>query len=331
MFQTFLKIVLFVLFIIGFFVYIGDAITRISGVKERGDSVVGINPEAGEAIFWGKGKCGTCHSIGSRGSAIRCPNLGESGVGSPVGVRAVERAQERTQQTGKNYTATDYLVEAVTEPSAHVVAGFKNEMPIVYQPPISLTPDELTAVISYLQGLGGTIDIAAITIPDKVKAAAKAPHAPKVWKPYMEGDPVMGAELFFNLESHAGCVKCHTAKDPGGDIRGGTVGPELVHVAGTRTSQFIIESIIDPSAVIASGYEPMLVVTKDGQYITGVLKKDDATGVTLIDNDGKTIVIPVSEIAQKAPQMVSIMPGNFAEVLSIKDMHDILAYIMTLQ
>jgi putative heme-binding domain-containing protein len=329
--QTFLKVVLFVLCIVGFFVYIGDAVTRISGVKKRGESAVGVGPEAGEVIFWGKGKCGTCHSIGNQGSAIRCPNLGESPIGPIIGVRAIERVQERTRQTGKRYTATDYLVETVTEPSAYVVTGFKDEMPIVYQPPISLTPDEMVAVISYLQSLGGTVDVAAITIPDKVKAAAKAPRVAEVWRPYMEGDPAIGAELFFNLESNAGCVKCHTAKDSEGNIRGGTVGPGLVHVAGTRTPQFIIESIINPSAVIAGGYEPMLVITKDGQYITGILKRDNPTGVTLVDNEGKTIMVPTSEIGQKAPQTVSIMPGNFAEILTTKDLHDILAYLMTLQ
>lgn len=331
MLHTFLKVVLFVLCLVGFFVYIGDAITGISGVKGMGGSAVGVSPEAGEVIFWGKGKCGTCHSIGGQGSAIRCPNLGGSTAGPVTGVRAIERAQERTQQTGKVYTATDYLVEAVTEPSAYVVAGFKDEMPIVYQPPISLTPDELTAVISYLQSLGGTVDVAAITMPDKVKVAVKAPRATEAWRPYMNGDPVIGAELFFNLESSAGCVKCHTAKDPAGNIRGGTVGPELVHVAGTRTPQFIVESIVNPSAVIAGGYEPMLVITKDGRYMTGILKKDDPAGVTLVDNEGNTITIPVGEIDQKVPQTVSIMPGNFAEILSVKEMHDILAYLMTLQ
>src|SRR3972149_7951434 len=68
------RTVLFVLIILGAFVYIGALITDISGGTATAVAAAGVNPEAGEAIYWGKGKCSTCHSLGDQGSAVRGPN-----------------------------------------------------------------------------------------------------------------------------------------------------------------------------------------------------------------------------------------------------------------
>jgi len=31
------------------------------------------------------------------------------------------------------------------------------------------------------------------------------------------------------------------------------------------------------------------------------------------------------------PQKISLMPGNFGEILTVKDFHDLLAYLVTLK
>lgn len=328
--KTFIKVALFVLTIIAAFIYVSDLLTKISGAGGKSGAVAGVSPEAGEAIFWGKGKCGTCHSIGSRGSAIRCPNLGDSDKGPIIGIRAEERAKETSQKRGIQLTATDYLIESLAEPSAYLVEGFKNEMPYVYKPPISLSADEIRAVISYLQSLGGAVDIGLIKLPVKILQASREKSEP--FKPYISGNPAVGEELFFDPESNAGCAKCHTAIDSKGVESGGDVGPVLSAVAGTRTPQFILESILDPSKEIASGFEQVLIVTKDGRMIDGIPKKEEATAITLARREGDNIVevvIPKSEIDEKLPQEVSAMPGNFAEILMVQELHDILAFVLT--
>ncbi len=147
------KIGLFVLLLVAAFVWVGKAVTDLSGVQRGvGMQLTGGSSEVGRQIFWGKGKCSTCHSIGTQGSAIRCPNLGVAGdkFPLPIGKRAAQRAAERSKQLGLPFTATDYLVECVTRPSAYIVPGYKNEMPVVWKPPIALNPDELRSVILYL-------------------------------------------------------------------------------------------------------------------------------------------------------------------------------------
>jgi len=327
--RPFLGVVVFTVAVVLAIVAVGELITRVSGEGGRRAAAVitagNITPEAGESVFWGKGKCSTCHAVGSRGNAIRGPNQGPSGpLGMPIGARAEERARERAKATGKPYTATDYLVESLLDPGAYVVQGFKNEMPDPMRPPIRLSADEVRAVLVYLQSLGGTADLAAVKLP--AGAEAKAAAAAEEWSPYIAGDVKKGEKLFFDADSNAACGKCHKVGERGGDV-----GPELTTVAGTREPKFIIEAVLEPSKVIASGYEAVLIITKAEQYVTGIVKREDATTVEVADSQGKVQRVAKSDIKQRAPQTTSLMPGNFKEILTVEEFHDVLAFVLSLK
>lgn len=329
--SPFLRVALFTVGLVLVFVWIGEVITQLSGEGVRQTSATltagNITPEAGEAIFWGKGKCSTCHAVGSRGNTIRGPNQGQTGpLGTAIGARAEERARERAKATGKPYTPTDYLVESLLDPGAYVVQGYKNEMPNPMRPPIKLGSGEVKAVVAYLQSLGGTVDVATIKLPAGLEAAARASAGVDEWRPYIPGDPKKGEELFFNPESNAACAKCHRVKEKGDEV-----GPELTQLAGTRDVRFIIESILEPSKEIASGYEPILVITKEGQYLTGIIKREDANAIEIVDNHGQVHKVPKDRIQQKAPQKTSLMPENFREILTVEELHHLLAFLLTLK
>jgi putative heme-binding domain-containing protein len=331
--KSFVRASIFTVTIILAYIYIAGVITEISGGSKSGATVAGISPEAGESLFWGKGKCHTCHSIGEQGSAIRAPNLGVHGdqFPLPMGLRAEERAKEMSQKTGKTITPADYLIESHLDPGAFVVEGYKNEMPDVWKPPIALKPDEILAIDLYLQSQGGTPDPAALSGSPyfaelKKRAQSAAQAAPVAFKPYIPGDPEKGRAIFFDAKGKAACVKCHIV---GG--KGGTVGPDLTNVAGTRELPYIIESILDPSAVLVSGFEPYLIVTNDDEYITGIKKAEDDQSITLMMDDGKLLKLDKGDIQNLAPQKTSVMPGNFREILSIEEFHDLFAYLETLK
>lgn len=63
------------------------------------------------------------------------------------------------------------------------------------------------------------------------------------------GDPRRGEDLFFNSPV-AACASCHTV---GG--KGGAIGPILDGIAVRGTKEYILESLMDPNAKLAKGFE----------------------------------------------------------------------------
>ena len=163
------------------------------------------------------------------------------------------------------------------------------------------------------------------SLPKKILDAVASAADAVPFEPYFEGDAEYGEEIFWDPESIAPCAKCHTVDDKGGDV-----GPNLTNIAATQTAQYILESILDPSAVIVGGFETVLIVTKDGRYIDGIDKGDDGEFHSVFNAEGETVKIPLSEIEEVAPQTTSMMPGNFRELMTMDDFHNILAYVLTL-
>jgi putative heme-binding domain-containing protein len=313
---------LFVLVMLGLFVYMGALVTRISGGEFQVAAAEGISVEAGEAIYWGKGKCSTCHSLGDRGSAVRGPNHADV-CAKARDLRVAERQAEGASQI---QTATDYLVESLAEPDANIVEGFSAAMPKVYLPPISLTAQEVSAVIVYLQAQGCAPDPAAIELPAAIlNAAAAQVEAGAPFSLVVVGDPAAGRALFSDSAGPAGCVQCHTVAG-----EGGSVGPELTEVAGTQSLAYIFESIMNPSAAIAAGgYEPIQLQLTDGSVLSGVIEAEDDASITLVDKEATQAVVQKSDIQRERryPDIPSLMPGNFGELLTVKQVADLIAFL----
>ena len=68
-----LKVFAFLLILVALFMWVGNAITKMTGGEKIASSAVTISPEGGETIFWGKGRCFTCHSIGDKGERCQMP------------------------------------------------------------------------------------------------------------------------------------------------------------------------------------------------------------------------------------------------------------------
>lgn len=150
---------------------------------------------------------------------------------------------------------------------------------------------------------------------------------PEDWKQYLsaKGDPKRGEKKFNNPEGVANCAKCHLVKG-----QGEAVGPDLSFVGTSRTREFLLGSILDPSAVITSGYKTIMILTKDRKFITGIKKNEDESGFDIVDKEGKNLHIPRDRVKKFKTQKISTMPGNFKDLLKVQEVADILAYLGTL-
>lgn len=67
------------------------------------------------------------------------------------------------------------------------------------------------------------------------------------------GDAKRGEELFYNSPT-AACGSCHTVKGKGGDV-----GPILDGIAARSDRNYIVESLMDPNAKLAKGFENLAI------------------------------------------------------------------------
>jgi putative heme-binding domain-containing protein len=312
------KVFIFMLIVLGAFLWVGYEITRLTGGERKAAVAVEVSPEGGEAIYWGKGRCFTCHSVGDRGSAVRGPNHGQFGekFAEPMGARAEARAKVRSEKTGDAFTAVDYLVESLADPGAYVVEGYKNEMAVVYAPPISLGLDEIKAVIAYLLSLGGELDIESINEPsevaqgfyNRIQAASAAGG----------GDPGAGEVVYED-----NCLECHALGEADGEMAS-----NLSNI-GNKGLKFISESILQPSKSITPGFETYVVIETDGRKTTGLKSRDEAEEIDITKANGEVVTIAKSDIKKITQDpTTSVMPDDLSEAMTVKDYQDLRSYLL---
>src|SRR5262249_20154613 len=116
------------------------------------------------------------------------------------------------------------------------------------------------------------------------------------------------------------CANCHTLFDAGGKI-----GPDLT---GSQRSNldYVLSNIIDPSAVVAKDYQVTLIETKDGRVLNGIIKQENAAGVTL-QTATETLVIPKGDIDTREIKPISLMPDGLLNNMNAEEVRDLIAYL----
>jgi putative heme-binding domain-containing protein len=191
-----------------------------------------------------------------------------------------------------------------------------------------LTDEEIWKVISYVRM--EQAKAAGVTLAAGVKST-------KDFVAYLEGDTQAGEALFFSED--IACGKCHTVRGKGSYGKGSETGPDLTYIARTRSPHFIMESILNSRAYIAPEFETITLITKAGKEITGRKRKildrdgnEDPEAVQVLDSSGKLWTTYFKKDLEKVfTPKTSIMPENFAQILTVKQLHDLFAYLMTLK
>lgn len=133
------------------------------------------------------------------------------------------------------------------------------------------------------------------------------------------GDVGRGREIYFGAK--AGCSSCHTI-----GLEGGHVGPDLTSIGAIRSSHDLLEAIVLPSESFVPGHEVYRVETAQESY-SGVLGKSTPDAVRLITGPGDEVRIPRKDILKMGHAPVSLMPEGFDEILSVKELTDLMAYL----
>lgn len=144
-------------------------------------------------------------------------------------------------------------------------------------------------------------------------------------EPLMDkGQAAMGKGVFFGKK--AICSACHAVQGIGGQI-----GPDLSKIGGIRTGRDLLEAIVFPSASIVRGYEPFSVTTKDGRLHAGLIRRETADAIFLVNADRAEVRISRKAIETVEPGRVSLMPQGIDAQLTPQELADLIAYMRSLK
>ncbi|MBY0504732.1 MAG: c-type cytochrome [Bryobacteraceae bacterium] len=183
--------------------------------------------------------------------------------------------------------------------------------------------DDATLFNSVKNGLPGT-DMPPTKLPDEqvwqLIAFLRALNAP-AYEVIVSGNEAAGREIFLGK---GGCMKCHAVSG-----QGGSLGPDLTNLGGSRPLNQIREAVLEPNKRLAEGYQPAVLHLKSGKTLTGVLRDYTNYTFTLVDNAGSLYLLRDSEVADRQITQKSPMP-SYQDKLTKQEQQDLIKYLSRL-
>ncbi|MGI9205326.1 MAG: PVC-type heme-binding CxxCH protein [Woeseiaceae bacterium] len=133
------------------------------------------------------------------------------------------------------------------------------------------------------------------------------------------GNAGHGKEIF-----NQNCSGCHRLHG-----EGGTIGPDLTEI-NRADIDYLLENIITPSAVVADEYKMSMVVTDDGQVVSGMVSDENVRDIELRSANSEDVIsTPKSQVTDVETTELSMMPEGLLDHLSNKEVTDLIRYLQS--
>lgn len=121
------------------------------------------------------------------------------------------------------------------------------------------------------------------------------------------------------------CLACHTI-----DGEGGAVGPDMSGAGARFSREYLLRSILQPSATISDQYANTVLTLDDGRQVIGRVVEEDEKRVTIADNPFDLTsreVFGLGKISDRKQSAISPMPAGTINGMNAGEIADLLAYI----
>ena len=171
---------------------------------------------------------------------------------------------------------------------------------------VGMTDDEIWQVITYIRSV-------------QKKAGAEP-----------GGNAEHGRELFFGSGA---CSTCHMVQG-----KGGRLGPDLTGTGSARSTEYLVESVRNPSRRLAQGlieamkefseeYATVTVVDGNGQKFQGTILNEDNFTLQMIDTRDQLHLLEKDKLKSLEKSRESLMPAYDEKMLPEKDLRDLIAFL----
>jgi putative heme-binding domain-containing protein len=174
--------------------------------------------------------------------------------------------------------------------------------------PHSYGPDSETwAILAYLRTLGAQISAQTSV-----------------------GNPENGGAVFAT-----NCSNCHRVNG-----RGGHLGPDLSRVGSSRSRALLAHKIRHASTYfyaqheggyVFDAYQPVTLITRDGQRIRAIKKNEDAFSIQIMDTREHVQGYVKANLQEFSNDSTSLMPDFAPDKIRDRDLEDLVSYLAALR
>ena len=136
------------------------------------------------------------------------------------------------------------------------------------------------------------------------------------------GDSVMGEKIYIRQ----GCIACHAV-----DQKAVQKGPYLGSAGSKFTKDYLVQSILDPNAVVAQGFQTELITMKDKTAHLGFVTREEGGVIDIRNIAGIVTQIKEDMIAKRDHQPQSMMPAGLAKTLTVTEFSDLISYLVSMK
>jgi putative heme-binding domain-containing protein len=179
---------------------------------------------------------------------------------------------------------------------------------------VNASGQAMPGLVKALRQAGGLPDGERMITPLQITALAN-----QVAK---SGDPHRGQTVYARKE--LACATCHVVKGSGGKV-----GPELTTIGTSAPVDYLVESLLLPSAKVKENYHSLVVATDDGKVVTGIPEQQSESEILLRLADNTTVSIPKGRV-EETKMGGSLMPTDVVDTLPTNDLVDLVRYLSEL-
>jgi putative heme-binding domain-containing protein len=139
----------------------------------------------------------------------------------------------------------------------------------------------------------------------------------------LKGDVARGRAIFTSPTLQ--CSKCHRIGE-GKE----TLGPDLSKIGTKYQRPQILESILEPSKLIDPKFAAVILQTKAGDVLSGIVASKTDTELVLRDAEKET-KLALTSVERMVPQQKSLMPEALLQHLTAQEAADLISYLESLK
>lgn len=132
----------------------------------------------------------------------------------------------------------------------------------------------------------------------------------------IKGDAMRGRAIF-----EKNCVTCHRVANIGVNV-----GPDIGDTRD-KTPAYLLTNILDPNRAVDANFFAYTLVTKQGRIMTGLVKSETASSITIRLPEGKEETVLRGDVEELKSSGQSLMPIGMEKTISVEQMADLINFL----